>query len=101
MGRLEEKAISKRVDVFADRVFIERLRQESLRQQGKFKNDCSDPRSHPQINLAVLAEEFGEVAREVCEYQNTGIMSSNLENELIEVAAVACSWWEALQKAKE
>ncbi len=96
----EDKRISRMVDSFADSVFVERIRQETLRKAGKFKTDCSNPKAAPHENLAVLAEEFGEVAKEVCEFLSTGHMSSNLEKELIQVAAVACAWWEGVQKAQ-
>ena len=92
--------IKKNVDGFSDQVFTERLRQEHLRAAGKFKTDCSAVDSPSAENLAVLAEEFGEVAKEVCEYLSSGVMSPNLEKELVQVAAVACAWWEGLQAAK-
>jgi hypothetical protein len=102
MGRLEDNytAIDQGVEAFSKDVLTERLRQEHLRAAGKFKTDCSDPCCPPHECLAVLAEEFGEASREVCEWLSKGVMSPNLEKELVQVAAVACAWWEGLQKAK-
>lgn len=98
MGRLDYETIDSGVEKFGKEVLTERLRQEHLRAAGKFKTDCSDPKAPSADNLAVLAEEFGEVSKEVCEYLSTGEMSPNLEKELIQVAAVCCAWWEGLQK---
>jgi hypothetical protein len=47
--------------------------------------------------LAILAEEVGEVARALNEYAITGALDeTNLEKELIQVAAMAASWVEAI-----
>lgn len=43
--------------------------------------------------LTVLAEEVGEAARAVCERWNGN--ADNLDEELVQVAAVAISWLEA------
>ncbi len=101
MGRLDYQSIDNSVLEFSRDVLTERLRQEHLKAAGKFKTCCSDVDTRPSDNLAILSEEFGEVAREVCEYLHNGVMSPNLEKELVQVAAVACAWWEGLQKAKE
>ncbi len=45
--------------------------------------------------LSVLTEEVGEVAREICEGWGTANII-RLRSELIQVAAVAISWLEAL-----
>ena len=91
-------------------------RQEQLRAAGKFLWTCADPAISNVRKLAVLAEEFGEAAREVTEemieYDKSGRATSDIEGsvhdanqaaargrlrqELIQVAAVAVGWAEAL-----
>jgi NTP pyrophosphatase (non-canonical NTP hydrolase) len=47
--------------------------------------------------LAVLVEEVGEVARELCESRaESRSPDSNLKTELIQLAAVAVAWSESL-----
>jgi hypothetical protein len=91
-------------------VEVERARQNGLKAVGKFHWTCADDgiRTGPMIGtrvlqaekLSVLAEEFGEVARLVTE---TVIDPSRhnpreLKKELIQVAAVAVAWCEALDR---
>lgn len=88
-------------------VEAERVRQERLKSEGKFPWSCADnydpsvpyamPISHA-AKFAVLAEEFGEVAREVCELQNPYGKGDDrkLRQELLQVAAVAVAWAESL-----
>ncbi len=101
--------------IVLDEVLAERLRQEQLRAAGKFLWTCADPTKPNSEKLAVLSEEFGEVAREVTELViardkfdargsavevfNTlhGKAMANLRKELIQVAAVAVAWAEALK----
>ena len=52
--------------------------------------DCSSLRVSPIVKSAVLAEECGEVARAVLDG------SEELTAELVQVAAVAVAWLEAL-----
>lgn len=80
-------------------ILAERQRQDDLKAQGKFSATCAD--ELPAFEkLAILAEEFGEVAKELCECNNTGhaLNSPHLRTELIQVAAVAIAWVEALDK---
>lgn len=91
-------------------VKLERKRQEDLRRAGKFPWSCSDVRDPsyspsspimPAEKLAVLAEEFGEVADIVCKMQagkaeGKGLTNRHLREELIQVAAVAVAWAESL-----
>lgn len=75
-----------------DDVGVERRRQEQLRVDGRFVQTCADPAMDPLLALAVLAEEFGEVARAVVEQD-----LEQAETELIQVAAVAVAWVEGLR----
>lgn len=89
-----------------EEVYKERGRQEDLRKAGKFAWTCADPTQSNARKLAVLAEEFGEVAREVTEEIISGdkkdpdgripILKQNIRKELIQVAAVCVAWVEAL-----
>lgn len=56
----------------------------------------------PVVYFAILAEEFGEVAKEVVELNfNTSKKSlENLRNELIQTAAVAIAMVECLDRNK-
>jgi hypothetical protein len=101
--------------IFKD-IAVERERQEDLKRKGKFLWTCSDVLMDQRYviedsaKLAVLAEEFGEVSREVME----AIISADkrepldpnqrlkLRKELIEVASVCVAWCEAIdQRMKE
>ena len=53
--------------------------------------DCSSIRVAPIVKAAILTEETGEVVRAVLDWDN-----DNLRDELIQVAAVAVAWLEAL-----
>lgn len=80
----------------------ERERQDELKAAGKFSKTCADDMLDPE-KLAVLAEEFGEVARLVCE----SVISIDRRNprelmkELTQVAAVCLAWCEALREEIE
>lgn len=91
-------------------VQAELARQHALKRMGRFDWVCSDdfdPKTGRDISdserLAVLAEEFGELAREVCDGLKSGetvdAMHARFErmrSELVQVAAVAVSWLEGL-----
>lgn len=97
------------------RIVAERARQERLKANGKFAYTCADPEYSLTEKLTVLAEEFGETSREVCElmfliYKNPEDLIAAkvkdkliregkhlLRKELIETAAVAIAWCEALE----
>lgn len=83
----------------------ERQRQSWLREQGKFTATLADVDAagesvlSPTQKLAVLAEEVGEVARcalalERLVHEPDDVRS--LRTELIQVAALAVAWLEAL-----
>ena len=56
--------------------------------------DCSSSQVEPMVKLAVLGEEFGEVARALLEPDTHG--PRELYDELCQVAAVAVAWMESL-----
>jgi NTP pyrophosphatase (non-canonical NTP hydrolase) len=78
-------------DVLVD-VAIERRRQKELIVAGKIPFGCEHPATDNGYKLAVLTEEVGEVARAIIEDES----AVNLREELIQVAAVAVAWAEAL-----
>lgn len=87
-----------------DAVWNERKRQARLQAEGRFQHTLSDvlPPVKEAFKLAVLAEEFGEVAREVCELGSNGKRErakhlARLYEELVQVAAVAVAWCEAIE----
>jgi hypothetical protein len=70
------------------------LRHGEISMLGAKHTDCD--------RLAILVEEVGEVARELCEHKlgNSGPdHKAKLAGELIQVAAMACSWVEQLEGA--
>lgn len=83
-----------------DDVLKERKRQEWLREQGKFSWTCATVNREvkPSDKYAVLAEEVGEVAREIVEGlpEGVGVDKAKLREELVQVAAVCVAWVEAL-----
>lgn len=105
----------------------ERARQEELKTNGKFTYTCADSDIPYSECLAVLAEEFGEVSREVTEHiistrkyaadtklrtydarreEHLAVMPPHREEyfrqhllkELVQVAAVAVAWCERLER---
>jgi len=79
-------------------IYKERLRQEELKAAGRFSFTCADDGLSLGEKLAVLGEEFGEVARAVLEAMEkvNDVHGVNLRKELIQVAAVAMAWAESL-----
>jgi len=79
-------------------VVAERARQERLKAEGRFRFSCADVEMSNGERLAVLGEEFGEVARAFLETQRLANDRHNkdLRAELIQVAAVAVAWVEGL-----
>lgn len=100
-----------------DDVQAERVRQDRLCKEGKFPWTCATPNAvvSPSAKLAVLAEEFGEVAKEVnegiVELELAAYAAEDLEHpphrkryrvrflreELIQGAAVAAWWAQSLE----
>ena len=76
----------------------ERLRQETLKAEGRFRRTCADRQMDDGDKLACLAEEFGEVAKAML--HNRMLVSDgggDLRTELIHVAAVAVAWAESIR----
>ena len=83
----------------------ERDRQEQRKAAGRFRFTCADAGPGSMSNaekLTVLVEEVGEVAREVLTQDGRRLARDTvgtrqaLRAELIQVAAVAVAWAEAL-----
>ncbi len=79
-------------------VYNERLRQEQLKADGRFKYTCADREPTNVEKFAILGEEIGEVARVVVEMGGLAndVHGKNLKKELIQVAAVCIAWIESL-----
>lgn len=80
-------------------IVSERFRQKRLLSEGKFDRDMADPTLTPPEKLTVCSEEFGEVARIVCE----GITKAgntpdreHLREELVQLATCCVAWIEEL-----
>lgn len=84
----------------------ERTRQERLRESGKFLHTCASPDFQAFTHFGratVLGEEFGEVCRAALDAEkvaegrhNPDGARSKLREELIQTAAVAVAYIEAL-----
>jgi len=82
----------------------ERVRQEQLRMYDKFAWTCLDKNISNSEKLAVLAEEFGKVSREVVEQliarskysdkEVSNVFDEKIQKELVQVAAVCVAWLE-------
>lgn len=82
-------------------VEAERYRQDILKVQGRFKYTCADPELGNFARYAVLCEEVGEVAREVLAGGNLVPEEYSIERlrqEVVQVAAIAVAWVEALSE---
>ena len=83
-------------------VFEERDRQEELCAAGKFSLTCASTNLPIGGKLCVLAEEFGEVAKESCQLydprpgDNQAAAIARLRTELVQLAAVAAAWIESI-----
>jgi NTP pyrophosphatase (non-canonical NTP hydrolase) len=81
-------------------IITERLRQEELCASGKFNWTLAHAGQFTLADgLVVLAEEFGEVAKEVCDsgFGNGGPPDlSLLRTELVQLAACCVAWVEGI-----
>ena len=84
-------------DVFT-RITAERERQNLLLRQGKFSYTCASPVADPRRKLRVIVEELGEVAEALFRLEASECKANreHLIEELIQVAAVAVAWLDAL-----
>ena len=84
-------------DVFT-RISAERGRQSLLLRQGKLLFNCSSIVVDPRRKLRVIVEELGEVAEALFRLEASDSKASreHLITELVQVAAVAVAWLEAL-----
>lgn len=84
------------------RIATERTNQQKLKRDGKFLHSVADREPTDAWCLAVLGEEFGEVAREVNEAYlfpsgaADTLRDERLEAELVQVAAVCVAWLERI-----
>lgn len=78
------------------KVYLERQRQEELLKAGKFGYTAADGKISDWRKAAILGEEVGEVCRAL----NDGESVEALQAELVQVAAVAVAWAEALEQQK-
>jgi hypothetical protein len=80
----------------------ERDRQEQLLRAGRFSYTCANPDIPVGGKLCVLAEEFGEVSKLACKLydpqpgDNESALELEMRKELIQLAAVAVAWIEAI-----
>lgn len=94
-----DKAAVEQMDRVLDEVALERHRQERkgidhrARGQEHWRS-CADPLLPIERKLAILGEEYGEVAKALNEEWIGN--PANLREELIHVAAVAVAWAESL-----
>jgi NTP pyrophosphatase (non-canonical NTP hydrolase) len=92
--------------VLAD-IEIERERQEQLKARGRFDHTCFDPELTLTERFTILAEEVGEVAREVLTNdgkrlaRDTEGTNQALYKELCQVAAIAAAWMEGMHARGE
>ncbi len=86
------------MDVF-ERIAQERVRQQELLREGKHTFTCASPIADDNRKLRVLVEEVGEVAEALDALENKKDWKrfDHLREELVQVAAVAVAWLEALQ----
>jgi NTP pyrophosphatase (non-canonical NTP hydrolase) len=98
----DELAIE-RMGCVLDEVAMERRRQERKGMEHRARGQahwrsCADPLLPTERKLAILGEEFGEVAKALNEEWVGN--PSNLRDELVHVAAVAVAWAESLAAAR-
>jgi hypothetical protein len=90
-------------------IITERFRQKRLLAAGKFDRDMAAPATvlSPAEKLTVCSEEFGEVARVVCEsLTHTGVRATpldteHLREELIQLATCCVAWVEELDGVEQ
>lgn len=97
---MNENTVCLRENVFAA-ISAERNNQDKYQQAGRFKFTCAQDGLSDSEKMTVLTEEHGEVATEVCELFDKGECPerrARLKKELIQTAAVAVAWLEAIER---
>ena len=91
------------VQRFLDAVGQELLKQEAAARGGRFGGTHILPGGPDWARLPILLEEVGEVARELNERLIVGLMDvdrTDLQNELVQVAACAVAWAAAIEEGR-
>lgn len=96
-----------KLDDIIKAIIAERKRQEQLQRAGKFSFTCASTTPTNNEKLAILTEEYGENAREVCEmnyrfhpkisFKKIKKHRLNLKKKLIQTAAVCVAWLESME----
>jgi hypothetical protein len=89
-----------------EQIWMERMRQRALIREGRIGFDCACPDVCDDKKLRVLTEELGEVAQAIdClerpQHHAATVkqLRNGLKDELVQVAAVAVAWLEALEES--
>ena len=80
----------------------ERYRQEQLKEEGKFDFTTADLELSHEERYTILGEEFGEIGHEINESfgrLRKPLNIAKLRTELVQLAAVAIGWIEAIDKS--
>lgn len=80
-------------------VHRERLRQETLKAESKFRYTCADPGMPDEAKMLCLVEEMLEANKALLGQKLLTKDDGNLREELIHVAAVAVAWAESIRGA--
>lgn len=74
----------------------ERIRQDELKREGRFRYTLADNGMDDAEKLACIAEEIGEVGRAILGRKMLVRDGGDLRKELVQVAALAVAWIESL-----
>jgi hypothetical protein len=74
---------------------------EAVKRERKRQDGMWGLQEHPDaLWCAILAEEFGEVAKEANETHFRGKPTDELEHELVQTMAVCAAWLEAIERRR-
>jgi hypothetical protein len=99
-----ELAVGTPLERVLTRIGDERVSQDAMKAAGRFQFTCADDGMTDFERFCVLGEEVGEVAREVLTQPERRLADDTegslygMRKELIQVAAVAAAWVEALDR---
>jgi hypothetical protein len=81
-----------------DQIYLERVRQRSLFLSRRITFDCADPEVSGKRKFRVMFEEAGETAQAVDKIEQLDNIWTrhHLATELVQLAAIATAWLEAL-----